>query len=376
MEMDLMQAKLAVIEAGKKLVETGLIARTWGNVSCRLNDREFVITPSGRSYESLTPDEIVTVKIEDLSYEGEIKPSSEKGVHAAAYRLRPEVNFVIHTHQVNASIVSALGQDMLVDSAMHTSVLGGKVPLAAYGLPGTKKLKAGVTAAIEQNPTSKAIIMAHHGAVCMGADSNEAFFVAQTLEDACRVFIAKKHTGVKKIKKPICYSSVRNGESLLLSGDDGTEFETSLTKDLDRKDFGVAAMHRDIYLARPEFNAIVNVATPDVLAAQDKCRRKLRPMLDDYAQIAGVSVRKAKKEKAAKALAGRSAVFVKGGGVLCCGADMYEANATRMVVEKNCQTYVASCSFGVANYINVFESFLMRFVYVKKYSKQKDQKDQ
>ena len=286
------------------------------------------------------------------------------------------MNFVIHTHQVNASIVSALGQDMLVDSAMHTSVLGGKVPLAAYGLPGTKKLKAGVTAAIEQNPTSKAIIMAHHGAVCMGADSNEAFFVAQTLEDACRVFIAKKHTGVKKIKKPICYSSVRNGESLLLSGDDGTEFETSLTKDLDRKDFGVAAMHRDIYLARPEFNAIVNVATPDVLAAQDKCRRKLRPMLDDYAQIAGVSVRKAKKEKAAKALAGRSAVFVKGGGVLCCGADMYEANATRMVVEKNCQTYVASCSFGVANYINVFESFLMRFVYVKKYSKQKDQKDQ
>ena len=373
MEMDLMQAKLSVIEAGKKLVETGLIARTWGNVSCRVNDTEFVITPSGRSYESLTPDEIVTVKIEDLSYEGEIKPSSEKGVHAAAYRLRPEVNFVIHTHQVNASVVSALGQDMLVDSAMHTSVLGGKVPLAAYGLPGTKKLKAGVTAAIEQNPTSKAVIMAHHGAVCMGADSNEAFFVAQTLEDACRVFIAKKHTGAKKIKKPVCYSSVRKDDKLLISGDDGSDFETPVSKELNRTDFGVAAMHRDIYLARPEINAILNAATPDILAAQDKCRGKLKPLLDDYAQIAGVSVKKAKKEKAAKALNGRNAVFVKGSGLLCCGTDMYEANAIRMVVEKNCQAYLAACSFGVTNYINVFESFLMRFVYVKKYSKQKNQ---
>ena len=64
--MDIMEAKLAVIEAGKKLVETGLIARTWGNVSCRISDTEFVITPSGRSYENLTPDEIVTVSIEDL----------------------------------------------------------------------------------------------------------------------------------------------------------------------------------------------------------------------------------------------------------------------------------------------------------------------
>ena len=372
MEMDLMQAKLAVIEAGKKLVETGLIARTWGNVSCRLNDTEFVITPSGRSYESLTPDEIVTVKIEDLSYEGEIKPSSEKGVHAAAYRLRPEVNFVIHTHQLNASVVSSLGQDMPVDSAMHASVLGNKVPLAAYGLPGTKKLKMGVTTAIEQNPGSKAVIMAHHGAVCMGADSNEAFFIAQTLEDACHVFIAKKHGELKKIKKPICYSSVRNGDTLLISGDDGTDFETSLTKELDRKDFGVAAMHRDIYLDRPEFNAIVNVATPEILAAQDKCR-KLKPLLDDFAQIAGVNVKKAKRDKAVKALKGRSAVFVKGGGALCCGSDMYEANATRMVVEKNCQAYLAACSFGVTNYINTLESCLMRFVYLKKYSKQKDQ---
>ncbi|MBQ7101708.1 MAG: class II aldolase/adducin family protein, partial [Clostridia bacterium] len=191
--MDIMQAKLAVIEAGKMLVANGLIARTWGNVSCRISDTEFVITPSGRSYESLTPDEIVKVKIEDLSYEGEIKPSSEKGVHASAYKLRPECNFVIHTHQLNASVVSVLGKDMPVESAMHASVLGSKVPLASYGMPSTKKLKVGVHTAIANNPDSKAVIMSHHGAVCMGKDSSEAFFVAQTLEDACNVYLLKKY---------------------------------------------------------------------------------------------------------------------------------------------------------------------------------------
>ncbi|NLA72225.1 MAG: class II aldolase/adducin family protein, partial [Clostridiales bacterium] len=95
--MDILQAKELVIEAGKKLVETGLIARTWGNVSCRINDKQFVITPSGRPYETLTPDEIVLVNIDGLSYEGDIKPSSEKGVHAACYSHRKDVNFVIHT---------------------------------------------------------------------------------------------------------------------------------------------------------------------------------------------------------------------------------------------------------------------------------------
>ena len=44
--MDLMQAKLDVIKAGKLLCERGLIQRTWGNVSCRIDENTFVITPS------------------------------------------------------------------------------------------------------------------------------------------------------------------------------------------------------------------------------------------------------------------------------------------------------------------------------------------
>ena len=52
MRMDEFTAKELVVKAGLELVRNGLIARTWGNVSCRLDDKTFAITPSGRSYES------------------------------------------------------------------------------------------------------------------------------------------------------------------------------------------------------------------------------------------------------------------------------------------------------------------------------------
>ena len=375
MENDILQAKLQVIEAGKMLLETGLIARTWGNVSCRISEDEFVITPSGRSYEDLTPDEIVAVKIEDLSYEGDIKPSSEKGVHAAAYKLRPEVNFVIHTHQTNASIVSAMGNEIPVDSEIHAGIIGKTIPVAKYGLPGTKKLRKNVYESIENNPGSRAIIMEHHGAVCMGTGLNDAFNIASILEDACGVYIAKKESKSKDIKKPVCYTSVRNGEGFIISGDDGSSFEAMLDSPLDRAQFATASMHRDIFVAHPEINVILQSATPEILQAAAKCGGKLRPLLDDYAQIAGRNVKKFKGNKALGALKGRSAAIIKNGGILCLGTDMFEAKAVQMVVEKNCKTFLAGKNFKELHYINAFESALMRMVYVMKYSKQKDKKE-
>ena len=68
MAYDVEEAKKLVVEAGKKLLETGLIARTWGNVSARISDTQFVITPSGRAYDTLTPEEVVVVNIDDCSH--------------------------------------------------------------------------------------------------------------------------------------------------------------------------------------------------------------------------------------------------------------------------------------------------------------------
>ena len=193
--MDIQAAKELVIQAGKEVVASGLIARTWGNISCRVSDTQFVITPSGRAYEDLTPDEIVLVNIADLAYDGDVKPSSEKGIHAEAYRLRPEVNFVIHTHQMLASVISALGFDVNSVAPQSAEIVGDNVPLAAYGLPGTGKLRKGVVAAMQRSD-SKAVIMAHHGALCMGTDYADAFAVASELEKICEATIRSKYNEV------------------------------------------------------------------------------------------------------------------------------------------------------------------------------------
>lgn len=370
--MDIMQAKLAVIEAGKKLVETGLIARTWGNVSCRISADEFVITPSGRSYEDLTPDEIVAVKIEDLSYEGDVKPSSEKGVHASAYKLRPDCNFVIHTHQLNASVVSVMGKDMPVANEAYAAVLGSVVPLASYGMPSTKKLKKGVYTAIEQYPQSKAVIMSNHGAVCMGKDYDDAFAIAQTLEDACYEHLSTKYK-IYTDNKPVCYSSVRAGSNFLLKGDDGSEYGFLISERADLGGIAVAATHRDVYMARKDINAIVQSGKPDIIGAAKKCGKSLRPLLDDFAQIAGTTVRVAKDyDEIVKALKGRNAVFMPDGTALCCGPDEDDAKAVEMVVEKNCKAYLAADAFDAVKYISRLDSVIMHVIYKMKYSKQKN----
>ncbi len=189
-------AQELVVKAGLELMESGLIARTWGNVSARISDNVFVITPSGIPYEKLTPDDIVEVTIDELKYdENGLKPSSEKGVHAAAYKHHPEVDFVIHTHQIAASAVSVTGRDVPV-SGEAKAVLGAVIPNAEYGMPSTGKLKDAVDAVIAANPTSKAFLMRHHGTVCLGRDYDDAFKVVNTLEDYCKEIMAKTIAGV------------------------------------------------------------------------------------------------------------------------------------------------------------------------------------
>ena len=188
--MDIQEAKNKVCEAGRQLLKEGLVARTWGNVSIKVSDTQMVITPSGRKYDELTPDEMVLVDIYTLKYEGKLKPSSELKLHCEVYKTRPHINAVIHTHQMYASIVAAAQQDVVVLDEAHQKILGGKIIKAApYALPNTKKITVETAKAIE---TSNAALMSNHGVVCIGKDLEDTFAVARTLEKACELFIASK----------------------------------------------------------------------------------------------------------------------------------------------------------------------------------------
>ena len=402
--MEIMEAKELVIKAGIELLKEGLIVRTWGNISCRVSDTQFVITPSGIAYEDLTPEKIVLVNVADCTYDGDIKPSSEKGIHAACYMLRPEVNFVIHTHQVNASIVSALGRDINNVTGEDKDVIGDNVPIAAYGLPGTGKLKKGVIAAITRSD-SKAAIMAHHGAVCMGTSYEDAKDVASRLENVCERFVLNKYAELKgtfggKLADVNSYVVEKYGKKAnapeipaCKSERDGSVFNISLVDGdgavtrIDIATGNVIAgdgceesieLHRAVYKKRDDVNYIYHTKNEYAVAAS-KLGKTMKPLLDDFAQLCGPTVRLAAynpndtlktSKKVVKKLKGRNAVLLENNGALCVAGSEYDAGAVEIVMDKGCKTYIGAKMFERFKPINPIETRLMRIIYLKKYSKQ------
>lgn len=179
-------------QSGKKLLNDGLVTGTWGNISCRINDKEMIITPSGISYEKLMPEDMVLVNIETLLYDGKLKPSSESPIHAEIYKEFKEVTAVIHNHSVNASIIAATNRVVkpyIADSAM---ILGTDVQSVEHALPGSDELRDGTIKALKGR---YAAILKNHGAICVGRDIDEAFTVCHILEKTCQIQISVEMMG-------------------------------------------------------------------------------------------------------------------------------------------------------------------------------------
>lgn len=394
------QARELVVEAGKRLLETGLIARTWGNVSARISDTQFVITPSGRPYDTLTPDDLVIVNIEDCSYTGDIKPSSEKGIHADAYKLRPEVNFVIHTHQFRASIVGAAGVSIDVIPEKYGDLFGKCVPVASYGMPSTDKLRKAMENAYRTYPDSKAFMMVHHGACCLGNDYDEAFTLAETLETLCKEKIHKayrlyegtadysrkamlesfiKANGGGKLPEYVTDfgESVRDGGDFDISFKNGKKFTVdikTLKCDSEEKLPAVAMIHAAIYKSS-DITCIKHLTNNEIVG-YSVTGNPINPRLDDFAQIAGAKIRCAKwdgSKASAKSIAGdvkgKNVVLIRGAGAIITGTKQSDLEAVELVLAKECQTQMGAVFFGKGETLSPIDCNLMRMIYVTKYSK-------
>jgi L-fuculose-phosphate aldolase len=195
--MEIEEAKRIVCEAGKRLIANSLVGGTWGNISCRVTDTRMAITPSGMSYETLTPDDIAIVDFgsEEVTWEGKHKPSAELKLHIAIYRERKNIGAVIHSHSMNASTVAVAQREVppILDDMVQ--IIGPTIRVAEYALPSTKKIVKKTMAALKGR---NAALMANHGAVCIGRDMEEAFTCTFVLEKSCKAFIEAEFLGGAK----------------------------------------------------------------------------------------------------------------------------------------------------------------------------------
>lgn len=179
-------ARAAIVEMGHMLIAKNLVAGSWGNISCRIDEQSIAITPSGRGYELLEPEDVVLIDREGAVLEGKRIPSSELKVHTAIYNAYPEAGAVIHTHSIYASALAAMHQDVPAIIEDIVQIIGGRVYCAEYALCGTQELADKTVAALRGR---KAALLANHGAVCWGKNLQEALLVAEILEKAAQIAV-------------------------------------------------------------------------------------------------------------------------------------------------------------------------------------------
>jgi len=322
-------AKRFVVEAGRMLLDEELAARTWGNVSCRTAENAMVITPSGMSYETMQTEDVVPFNLDTGEWTGPRKPSSEKLIHIAAYRAFPEAEFVIHTHQTYASAIGLSGFDTLALSDEERDALGG-VALSAYGLPGSKKLAGNVAAAFGSG--AHVVLMARHGAVVVGRDREEAFSRAKLLEAVCK----RACKGQGTSNAPLNETFARQLEAAANNA------------------YGCTA-----------------VRTAPALIKCASTFESIPAQLDDAAQMIGprlVTVGDGERVVIA-ALARREVVLVPGVGAVCRAKDEEDCRALLQLAEKACVCFLHTYSRGDSSRLSLFDTMLMRVIYIRKYSR-------
>lgn len=176
----------SVIEAGKRMLESNLTVETWGNISVRAAGGDVIcITPSGMSYQEITPSDLVFLDLQGNVIEGIRIPSIETQMHVRIYQNRPDVFAILHTHPLASSVFGVLRRPIPVITDEIAQAIGGEISVAEYALPGTELLADNTVKALGGK---NACLLANHGTVCVGKDLQACFKAATVLETGAEIY--------------------------------------------------------------------------------------------------------------------------------------------------------------------------------------------
>lgn len=219
MMTDMLRWKTEVLECTHRLAHRGIFVGTGGNVSRRIPGENLIaVTPSGKDYPAMAPDDICIVDFDGTLREGAHRQSIETGMHLSVYKNRPDVNAIIHTHQVYGSIFAVLNMPIpaLFDEQVFN--LGIRVDVVPYGLSGTPELLANVTAAVAN--MCNAFILQNHGVILLGADMEEA----------------ERNVGLLEKTATVYYYAMASGRDISVLKPDVAELLFSILKDKQEKE--------------------------------------------------------------------------------------------------------------------------------------------
>ena len=162
--MDRERATAELILAGKLMYEHRLVVGIDGNLSARLDDGSFLVTPAAHCKGLLAAEDLVRLDASGATL-GSARVSTEFGMHRAIYEERPDVDAVLHAHPPFCTAHAAAGRalDQCILPEMIVSV--GKVPVSEYATPSTPEVAAAVRPLACEHD---AILLRNHGIVVCG----------------------------------------------------------------------------------------------------------------------------------------------------------------------------------------------------------------
>lgn len=191
-----------IVEVGRRLYEARLIVAGDGNISVRLPDGHFLVTPTGVNKGFLKPEMLVVTDAKGVGLPGQkYRASSEVAMHVVVYAERPDVMAVVHAHPPVGTGFAAAG--MPLDRALVSEVVLtlGCIPLAQYGTPSTAELPEAIRPLCRKHD---AILLANHGAVTSAGDLMTAFDRMEILEHFARIsLVAHTLGGGRDIPAPL-----------------------------------------------------------------------------------------------------------------------------------------------------------------------------
>ena len=188
-----------IIEYSLKLNSTNLSPLRSGNISLRgiEDDIEgYLITPSGKKYETLKPKDIVFMGLNEEEKNSTNKPSSEWRFHRDIYVNKQEADAIVHAHSPHATAVSSHGKPIPPFHYMIALAGGDDIKCAEYATFGTEELSKNVIKALENR---SACLMSNHGQVAFGKNLDDAFELAQEIENICHQYTIALKLGQPKI---------------------------------------------------------------------------------------------------------------------------------------------------------------------------------
>ena len=188
------QIKELMCEIGRRVYDRGMVAANDGNFSVKLNEHEYLCTPTGVSKGFMTPEYICKVNenCEVLEANPGFKPSCEVKMHLEVYKNRPDIGAVVHAHPPYATtfVIARMPLDKPV--VAEAVITLGPVPVADYATPSTKEVPEAVAKYVKDYD---AMLLANHGALAYGDSLMNAYYKMESLEYYARLLYQSMQLG-------------------------------------------------------------------------------------------------------------------------------------------------------------------------------------